>query len=221
MVSHSLQKNHQSGQQNDGDATSISGSSGSFQPSPRFDRRDHGSLQNISGGGGGVGVGATSSSSSGSFLRPDLPPPLGGGGGGPTKTNSFPVDLYDTPSNQQLSGGVGVGGKAGIVAAEGWYSSPASHRQEIDGAIKSTTTVDNDVTIAVGSESGAGGSLTTPKKGSPPLDWSSATSGKSASPIKMRTADANQDSWTVRLSCGNCFMYRHVPVFLTVSVVCL
>ena len=41
--------------------------------------------------------------------------------------------------------GGGVGGKAGIVAAEGWYSSPASHRQEIDGAIKSTTTMDNDV----------------------------------------------------------------------------
>ena len=112
-----------SGQKEENSA-SVTGSTGSVQPSPRFDRRDHGSLQNLVGGGGSGG----NSAATPTFLAP------ASAGFGPTKTNSFPSELYDTPSSHM------AGNPAAV--AESWYSSPASHRQgsqEIAAASSNTS----------------------------------------------------------------------------------
>jgi len=155
--------------QNDGDSTSMTGSTGSVQPSPRFDRRDHGSLQNLPGGVGGVSVGGFVGSSA-STMAP-LRSPMTTAFGGPTKTSSFPTELYDTPSNHQLA----PIGKNSTVAAESWYSSPASHRQ--DGVVVESS----------------GATAATPKKTSP-VGWTPAVKGAQtgkASPAKLA-----QDNWT-------------------------
>lgn len=110
--------------QKEENSASVTGSTGSVQPSPRFDRRDHGSLQNLVGGGGSGG----NSAATPTFLAP------ASAGFGPTKTNSFPSELYDTPSSHM------AGNPAAV--AESWYSSPASHRQgsqEIAAASSNTS----------------------------------------------------------------------------------
>ena len=171
LVFHSTNVLLWSGQNHDVDATSMTGSTGSVQPSPRFDRRDHGSLQNLPGGNGGsVGVVGFSSTTTAPLRSSAL------GIAGPTKTNSFPTDLYDTPSSHQAAMG-----KTATTIAEGWYSTPppapSSLRQE-----------------AAGPESGNSGGSGAIKKTSP-VGWTPAS--KTAPTGKASPARMTQEGWTV------------------------